>query len=135
MRPYVERLMDDLRSTRLRIERLQRDSSTPARVQQTNYDDRRARHLLARELRTVQDHERDVQREFRHLGVAVGDVMRGEMLFPCKVDNRDAYFVWFEGEDRPTHWRFRGEPTARAVPEWWFTLFLDSKKRRAPQSR
>jgi hypothetical protein len=87
-----------------------------------NYEERRKRHDALAEMEPLHEHERSLLTEFRNLGVHVGDVGRGEMLFPCRVDGRQAFFIWIEGEPTPSRWRFRGDTGARTIPDQWFTM-------------
>ena len=129
MRPYIVRLMSDLREARIRAEKLRRLAHAPADRRNDTYAERRKRHEACAELDRVSDEDRDLLREFRKLGVRVGDVLRGEMLFPCLVDNREAFFIWFDGQEQPSHWRFRGEGELHAIPSKWFSMPLTDRRR------
>lgn len=123
MKPYIFRLMADLRSCRAEQHRLKRQLQLSRSLRAANYATRRRGHDAIERLGELREAERDVMAEFRGLGISVGSVTRGELVFPCLVDNRRAYFVWYDSQDRPTHWRFRGDGQVRAIPEWWFSMF------------
>lgn len=135
MRPYVTRLMADLRSCRVRQNRLMRMMAKMPAQNNLPYEDRRRRHDAEAELSTLRLQEQTLLREFRKLGIRVGNVVRGEMLFACLVDQRDAYFVWYDGDKRPSHWRFRGEAELHPIPERWFSLFANEAGRKKVEDR
>lgn len=123
MKPYVFGLMADLRACRGEQKQLSSLAKVPACGVEENYQDRRRRHDASAALTKLRENELELLREFRSLGVRVGDVLRGEMFFPCLVDHRSAYFVWYDCEDRPTHWRFRSDSEMHRIPERWFSLY------------
>lgn len=123
MRPYILGLMADLRRNRVRQLRLRRLLKQYSQRNAEAYEQRRQRHAAQAELEDLDVESAGLMRDFRKLGVRVGNVLRGEMLFSCLVDNRDAYFIWYDGERRPSHWRFRGERQMHTIPQRWFTLF------------
>ncbi|QDU63470.1 hypothetical protein Pan216_43500 [Planctomycetes bacterium Pan216] len=121
MRPYVQRLMGDLRAQRVRVDLLRRRlSGILPRAGAETYEHRRRRHEMLADIERTELAEKELYREFRSLGIRVGDVIRGEMLFPCLVDERDAYFIWYDGQHRPSHWRFRGDASLHGIPDRWF---------------
>ena len=120
MRPYVCRLMADLRGHRIRQWHLQRMSKPSRGGEKEAYDRRRGRHQAMAQLEKSQDEELELLQEFNRLGIRVGNVLRGEMLFPCPVDSQWAYFVWYDSEPLPTHWRFHGESRLYPNTEPWF---------------
>jgi hypothetical protein len=120
MRPYLFSLMSDLRAVRIRQQR-QRRLATPPRYIEQSYEERRKRHEAIAELARLQKEESDLFAEFEKLGVRVGDVIRGEMLFSCSIDHRDAYFIWYDSEPKPTCWRFRGNPETHEIRDDWFS--------------
>ena len=127
MRPYVVGLMADLRAVRIRHLRLRRLTAVCSTANEA-YEARRARHEAMAELEPLAREERGLSAEFRNLGVRIGDVLRGEMLFPCVIDSRQAFFVWFDDEPRPAHWRYRTDAELRPIPDHWFSLFPAEQK-------
>ena len=123
MKPYILGLMRDLRALRIRRERLKLLVSSAVSGTEQSYQERKRRHEANAELAELEQQELSLIREFRKSGVRVGNVLRGEMLFGCLVDNQEAYFIWFDGEDRPAQWRFRGEAETNPIPDRWFSLF------------
>lgn len=123
MKPYLFGLMRDLRSTWIRQERLRCQLRVAAPGAPESYEERRRRHDAEAERVELEREYTALLREFRKLGVRVGKVLRGEMLFPCLIDRRDAYFVWCDSQDRPAHWCFLDEAEMHPIPERWFTMF------------
>lgn len=119
MRPYVLGLIDDLRACVVRQHKLERMLKQPIR-RDRDYAGRRARHRAEEELVDLSRQEQELRNEFAKLSVKVGDVLRGEMLFPCYVDDRDAFMIWFADEENPTHWRFRRDRDSHRIPQRWF---------------
>lgn len=130
MRPYIVRVMADLRTTRHRMESLVRLAKAPRSHESQDYAQRRRRHDATEQLAKLRSEEQGLIREFKKLGIRIGNVDRGEMLFPCLVDSQDAYFVWYLDEPRPTHWRFQGDGDPREIPEAWFNLYSTERKLR-----
>lgn len=130
MRPYLMSLMKDLRAGRLRQNRLRTVSLAGARAAKEPYCVRKVRHDADAEFSQIRKDEQEILKEFKKLMVRVGNVLRGEMLFPCIVDNREAYFIWFNDQPRPTHWRFHGDRATQPIPEQWFHQFVKEKRRR-----
>lgn len=134
MRPYVFCLMNDLRILRRRLDSVRKTAETP-RILEKSYDLRRQRHEAVAELNRLRDEEQTLIREFKKLSIRIGNVQRGEMLFACLVDHRDAYFVWYDGEPRPTHWRFRGDADLRLIPDRWFAMHTSETTHRRIDDR
>lgn len=123
MRPYLFSLMADLRECRIRQQRLRRIASAPKPSHPESYEERRKRYEATEQLQKLADEQQEILREFRRIGVVVGSVIRGEMLFPCLVDNREAFFVWYDSEQQPSHYRFRKSSKLHPIPPRWFSLF------------
>ena len=123
MRPLIERLQRDLRTlvaTRANLRReLAAIDDLPRR------DEGRISRLRRAEAETARlaKAREEIREECRSLGLRPANDPSGEVQFPCSVDFRDAYFVWYGDEPRPTHWRFRGEEDVEAIPESWFAMF------------
>jgi hypothetical protein len=124
MKPYVLGLISDLRSAWTEQRQLNWLLDGGRRVCE-DYSKRRRRHDAALRVAQLRDEQQSLRAEIGRLGIIVGNVVRGEMLFPCLVDNRKAYFIWYVGTERPTHWRFRGERLLRPIPDCWFHLFRE----------
>jgi hypothetical protein len=132
MGPYVLRVMADLRWTWIRAERLRRflarDSS------HDEYLDRRKRQEAREELRRAETDQRQCVEEFRKLGVGFGDILRGEIQFPCLVSKREAVYIWYDGDQAPRYWRFRNEAHLRRIPQEWFSVLNERRKQRVGEA-
>lgn len=123
MRPYLFSLMADLRECHVRQQRLRKIVSAPKAPSPQEYSERRKLYEANEQLQKAGDEKQELMREFRRLGVMVGSIIRGEMIFPCLVDNREASFIWFDSEQQPTHYRFRRSSKLHPIPPRWFSLF------------
>jgi hypothetical protein len=123
MRPLIERLQRDLRAlvaARATLRREQAEIDALPRRDPERLGRLRRSEAEAARLTKARDEIRD---ECRSLGIRPSNDPSGEVQFPCSVDFRDAYFVWYGDEPRPTHWRFRGEEDVEAIPATWYAMF------------
>jgi hypothetical protein len=132
MRPYVASLMRGLQA--VRQQRIAALALARQPIADESYVERRRRHDAIADLAGLEKEEQAVRQEFAQLGIVVGAVRHGEMLFPCLVDDQRAFFIWREGEPRPMAWRFRGERDLRPIPEHWHDLFHELVRRPARES-
>ena len=121
MRPYLLRLIADLRELTIRRNHLEFHAQHPA-TSSGDYAERKNRYSREQELETITEEIFKIRREITRLGIKLGDAVRGELLFPCRVSYRNAYFLWTDEQERPESWRFKEEDRFRPIPQFWFTL-------------
>ncbi len=122
MRPYLIGLMEDLRERTIRRNHLEFHIQTPSAAKNAldNYSDRKNRYSKEEELEKLVEEIFKLRREISRMGIKLGDVLRGELLFPCRVSYRDAFFYWTDEQERPESWRFKEEDRLRPIPQFWF---------------
>jgi hypothetical protein len=135
MMPYFAGMVRDLRVARFGQVKLRRISQDLKPSTAETYPQRRRRYEVQDEVERLASQERSILAELRKLGVEIGSVARGELLFPCLVDDRPAAFIWYDGEERPTCFRVRGEQELKRIPERWFSVLMPERQRREPRPR
>lgn len=124
MKPYLDRVLADLSQLRDQREHLDAVANRAPRPNDDFASRRRRR--FAQIDRDKLDREIDAATtELLALGVTLADTGSLTLLFPCQIDHRRAFFIWTEGEDRPTRFRFRGDKRLFPIPERWHLIATD----------
>ncbi len=110
--------MADLRLATKREAELQRRVQAGRAAE--DYQQRRARYEVERQLQRAQERVAACRHELAGPGRDPPARSRwAKCSFLSVVNDHEAYFVWFDSHQRPTHWQFADETELRCIPRRW----------------
>lgn len=120
--PKIRRLLAKLHMLKIQINLLTEEKEAPVQLTEPFTEDEIYRFAFAQEIKLNRELHKHTYEFFRtldqlnELGCVLKDLDEGLVDFPCRLNNRDIWLCWKEGEDTITSWHEHDDGYANRKP-------------------
>jgi hypothetical protein len=120
MLPLVKSIVEDIVKTSNELKRLQPEQETLERQRrELGWQERDRRYQLQDAVVAAEKKLKEALGELSELGVSLVDENVGHVVFPTRINGKQAVFTWNVNEDTVGHWSYAGEDIRRPIPNDW----------------
>jgi hypothetical protein len=121
MLPLVGQIVGQIREEKQRLGRMHAEKEELDRLRRTlAWPLRSRRYQLQEDIAATEQDLQNALVELESLGVALVDILAGQVGFPTTVNNRPAFFSWRCDEEGLEYWYFAEETNERRpIPVSW----------------